>query len=163
MTSLRDTQLEVVRRIRSEALAILEGMDYCLDWKPDAASWSAREVVYHLVDTPSGGLHNLLRGVLDGTIKEFDMVPDLTNLDQQRQAADMIQVRQDLVGVLDGIEQALSNTTDEDLATRSALGHFKARGQDEERTPQVILERTLARHWGEHLEQLRELRETLGV
>lgn len=43
------------------------------------------------------------------------------------------------------------------------MAHLKARGYDEERTPQIILERTFARHWGEHLGQLRELRETLGV
>jgi hypothetical protein len=163
MTSLRDAQLEILRGIRSEALAVLEGMDYCLDWKPDADSWSAREVVYHLVDTPSGGLHTLLRGILAGTIKEFDMVPDLTNLDSQRQAADLAQLRQDLGQVLDGIEETLSNASDEDLTGKSALGHFKARGQDEERTPQMLLERTFTRHWGEHLEQLKELRETLGV
>jgi hypothetical protein len=163
LTSLCDTHLEVVRSIRADALAVLEGMDYCLDWKSDAESWSAREVIYHLVDTPSGGLHTLLRGILTGTVEEFDLVPDLTNLDHQRQAADIVQARQDLLQVLDGIEEALSRASDKDLTSKSVLAHLKARGQDEERTPQMLLERTLARHWREHLDQLRELRETLGV
>lgn len=163
MTSLRDTHLEAVRSIRADALALLEGMDYCLDWKPDAESWSAREVIYHLVDTPSGGLHTLLRGILSGTVEEFDLVPDLTNINHHRQAGDMSQARHDLLQVLDGIEEALSRASDEDLAGKSVLARLKARGQDEERTSQMILERTFARHWREHLEQLGELRDTLGV
>jgi hypothetical protein len=163
LTGLRDTHLETVHSIRADALAILEGMDYCLDWKPDAGSWSVREVIYHLVDTPSGGLHTLLRGILTGTIQEFDLVPDLTNMDAQRRAVEMSQVRQDLLQVLDGIEEAISRASDGDLTHKSALAHLKARGQDEERTPQMILERTFARHWREHLGQLGELREILGV
>jgi hypothetical protein len=163
LTSLSDTHLEIVRSIRADALAVLEGMDYCLDWKPDTESWSAREVIYHLVDTPSGGLHSLLQGVLAGTVAEFDLVPDLTNMDQQRQDGDMVQARQDLLQVLDGIEETLSRVSDEDITGKSVVAHLKARGQDQERTPQILLERTFARHWREHLEQLRELRDSLGV
>ena len=163
MTSRREAHLEVVGSIRSDALEVLEGMDYCLDWKPDGDSWSAREVIYHLVDTPSGGLHALLRGILTGAIAEFEVVPHRINMDSQRQVGDMAQARQDLLQVLDGIEEALSQASDDDITGKSALAHLKARGVDEERTPQMLLEGLFARHWREHLEQLRELRKTLGV
>lgn len=163
MTSQRDTHLENLRSIRAEILEVLEGMDYCLDWKPDPESWSAREVIYHLVDTPSGGLHTLLRGILSGELREFDLTPDLPNMTPARQARDLLQARQELAQVLDGIEEAVSGANDDEIASRSALAHLKARGRDEERTAQMLLEGLFARHWREHLEQLRELRETLGV
>ena len=41
-------------------------MDYCLDWKPDASAWCARQVVYHLLNTPPGGLASVVKGVLSG-------------------------------------------------------------------------------------------------
>ena len=57
MTTLRDGLLEDAHSIRAELDWLLAGMEYCLDWKPDQGAWSAREVVYHIVDTPEGGIH----------------------------------------------------------------------------------------------------------
>ena len=139
MTDRRDAHLEKIRGLRSQILAYLEGMDYCLDWKPDADSWSVREVVYHLVDTPEGGLHTLISGMLSGQTKEFDLTPDLNNMNPERQTLDLNRVRLDVAEVLDGLEAAVSAANDEGLATITVLAHLKARGIDEERTPQMLL------------------------
>lgn len=163
MTDRRDSHLEKIRGFRSQILAYLEGMDYCLDWKPDADSWSVREVVYHLVDTPEGGLHTLISGMLSGQTKEFDLTPDLNNMNPERQTLDLNRVRLDVAQVLDGLEAAVSAANDEGLATVTVLAHLKARGIDEERTPQMLLEGLFAHHWRGHADQLRELRETLGI
>jgi hypothetical protein len=163
LTGSKAIHLENIRSIRAELLQVLEGMDYCLDWKPDPDAWSAREVVYHLVDTPPGGLHALIKEVVSGRIREFELTPSLTNLTPERQTVDLEQALQDIMQVLDGIEQAVSTASEEDLADKSVLAHLKARGQHEERTAQMLLEGLFARHWRKHLGQLRELRETLGV
>lgn len=163
MTTQRNVHLEKIRSIRSQILALLEGMDYCLDWKPDGESWSVREVIYHLVDTPESGLHSLISGMLSGQTREFDLTPDLNNMNPERQTVDMSQVRRDIVQVLDGLEAAVSTANDEKLKIVTVLAHLKARGIDEERTPQMLLEGLFARHWQGHIDQLRELRENLGV
>jgi hypothetical protein len=163
MTGQKAIHLENINRIRAELLQVLEGMDYCLDWKPDPGSWSAREVVYHLMDTPSGGLHALIQGMLAGEIQEFDLTPNLTNMTTERRSVDLEHTLYDITLVLNEMEEAVSAASEEDLACKSALAHLKARGRDERRTVQMLLEGLFARHWREHLGQLRELRETLGV
>ena len=40
---------------RTQLLELLDGMDYCLDWKLEPSDWSARQVVYHLLESPPGG------------------------------------------------------------------------------------------------------------
>ena len=163
MTTQRESHLADIRSIRAEILAMLDGMDYCLDWKPDPESWSVRESIYHLVDTPSGGLHRLIAGILSGQILEFVLTPDLNNMTPQRQSTDLAQVAKEITQVLDGLEAAVSDASDDDLTGKSALAHLTARGVDEARTPKMLLEGLFARHWREHLEQLKDLRETLGV
>ena len=56
MTIQRDVYQQALRGIQSELLQVLDGMDYCLDWKPAPQDWSAREIIYHLLDTPPCGL-----------------------------------------------------------------------------------------------------------
>jgi len=163
LTNHRDEHLERIRAIRGQLLANLEGMDYCLDWKPNADSWSVREVVYHLVDTPKGGLHTLISGILWGQTKEFDLTPDLNNMNPESQTLDLNRVLLDVGQVLDGLETAVLAANDEGLAKITVLAHLKAKGIDEERTPQMLLEGLFVRHWQGHVDQLRELRETLGI
>jgi DinB superfamily len=163
LTGPKAIHLENIRSVRAELLQVLEGMDYCLDWKPNPDAWSAREVLYHLVDMPSGGLHTLIQGMVAGKIKEFELTPNLTNLTSERQVVDLEQALHDITLVLNGMEQAVATASEEDLAGKSVLAHLKARGRDEERTAQMLLEGLFARHWREHLVQLRELREALGV
>jgi hypothetical protein len=163
MTSQRDRHLGTLRSIRQQVLDVLEGMDYCLDWKPEPEAWSAREVVYHLVDTPAGGIGAVLQGILSGELREFQVTPDRTNLTAERQTSDLEQVRREAVRVLDEVESAVSGADDEALAGKSAVAHLTARSRSEERTAQMLLEGLFARHWREHLGQLQLLRDTLGV
>ncbi len=163
MTSQKTTHLANIRGIGDDLLLLLDGMDYCLDWKPDAESWSAREVVYHLLDTPLGGLHDLIQGMLSGVRKEFDLVPDLSNMTAERMAKGLEEVCQDISVVLQGLDGAVSSVGERELTEKSVLAHLKAHGRDEERTLEMLLEGLFARHWRAHLEQLRELRESLGM
>ncbi len=163
MTSKKQVHLENVRSIRNELHQLLDGMDYCLDWKSEPDSWSARQVVYHLVDTPSGGVHSAIGGTLAGKLREFDLWPSLDNMTPERLAHDAERVRQDIIRVLDGLEEAVKAALEEQFEETSVLTHFRARNADEDRTAQSLLEGLFARHWREHLAQIRELRETLGV
>ena len=152
-----------IRLIHQELIQLLDGMDYCLDWKPDTTAWSARDLVYHLVDTPPGGIHGVVEGILSGQLAEFDLWSDRNNMTPDRQANDMEQVRQDILGVLDGLEHSLTGATEEELSQKSAMVHQRNRGWDEPRTAENLLLGLFARHWQEHLEQLRELRQALGM
>ena len=50
MANSKQAHLDSIQSIKSEFLAVLEGMAYCLDWKQDESEWSARELVYHMLD-----------------------------------------------------------------------------------------------------------------
>ena len=162
----RDENLATVRRIRDELTALLEGMDYCLDWKdgdnqtPD--QWSAREVLYHLVDTPEGGIGSVIAGVLNGTRDEVTILPDANNMTPERMAADIDYALAGPLGILQTAENAIAAASDEDFAERTAMAHLPHRGIHEVRTAQAFID-GLERHWGEHLAQLRAIRDTLGV
>ncbi len=163
MTTQRDAYLEEVGHIRSELSRTLDGMDYCLDWKPSDEEWSAREVLYHLVDTPEGGIHTAVQGILEGSIGELTIASNLTNINEERRAKELGEVLDEANTVLDGLGQALSATADASLAEKRASVYSVARGVTEERTAQMMVERVFINHWREHLSQLTELREMLGV
>ena len=163
MTTGKQIHLESARRIKSELLAALEGMDYCLDWKQESAEWSAREMVYHILDTPPGGVHSLVKGILSGEVQEYDLWSDLTNVTLERSGYDMAQITADIESFFQGLEDALSGSSDKDLETMTVMMHQKSREIDEERTLKSILERTLDGHMPDHLAQLRSLREDLGL
>ena len=75
----RADNLATVQRIRTEFTGLMDGMDYCLDWK-DGDGWCAREVLYHLVDTPEGGIGSVIAGVLNGSLEEVTILPDISNV-----------------------------------------------------------------------------------
>jgi len=163
LTTGKQHHLRSAQSIKAELLAVLEGMDYCLDWKGDTTEWSARELVYHVLDTPPGGIHSLVKGVLSGELQEYDLWSDLTNMTPERAGYDLAQVTADIESFFQGLEDALSGASDEELETKTVMLHQKTRGVDEERTPNAILERTLNGHIREHLIQLQELREALAI
>ena len=163
MTSRIDEHRETVHGIGVELGQLLEGMDYCLDWKPDPSAWSARQVVYHMLDTPSGGIHQVIWGILAGDLSDFELWADLDNMTPERLGYDVEQVREDIEEFFRGMEEVFETVTEEDLDERSALIHLKTRSRDEDRTVQMLLEGLFARHWRQHLIQIRELRVSLGV
>jgi len=163
LTTQRDSLLQELQSIRSELDRLLEGIDYSFDWKPSDEEWSAREVVYHLVDTPSGGVHTAVQGVLDGSIKELPITASLSNMTPERRRQDITGAREDLEAVLAGLESALNSTTDADLMGKKVPLHSITRGTTTERTAQELVAGIFVRHWREHLGQLVALREALGL
>ena len=163
MTSQKSIYLEDIRSIRTDLIQLLDGMDYCLDWKPNSDCWSAREVIYHLVDTPAGGLHSLIQGMLSGQKTEFDLMPDQNNITPDRLVQKPRQVEKDVLEVLEGLEAAVSGASETELGEKTITAHLLARGTSEQRTVQNLLQGLFARHWRGHLSQIRELREALGM
>ena len=163
MTNQKSIYLEDIQTIKTELLQLLDGMDYCLDWKPDHDSWSAREVIYHLVDTPPGGLHTLIQGMLSGQKKEFDLMPDQSNITADRLVLELGQVEKDVLEVLEGLEGGVSGASEAELGEKTVTAHLLALGTSEQRTVPNLLQGLFARHWRAHLSQLQELREALGM
>ena len=157
----RAENLAAVHRIRAELTALLDGMDYCLDWK-DGAGWCAREVLYHLVDTPEGGIGRVIAGVLDGALTEVTILPDISSITPERLAADLDAARAGPLSILQTAADAIASAADADFEQRTALVHLPARGSHETRTAQSLID-SLSRHWGEHLAQLQAIRDALGM
>ena len=157
----RDENLATVRRVREELTTLLDGMDYCLDWK-DGDGWCAREVLYHLVDTPEGGIGSVIAGVLDGSRDEVTILPDANNMTPERMAADIGDTLAGPLSILQTAEDAIANAADADFEERTALAHLPHRSIHETRPAQSFID-GLERHWGEHLGQLRAIREALGM
>jgi hypothetical protein len=156
-----ESQRENADSLRTALLELLDGMNYCLDWKPEESDWSAREIVYHIIDTPPGGMAAVVRDIVSGEISEYEIWSDRTNVTGNRATLDKEEVEADIAAFFDVFSGALANATDADLQGRRVLMHQRTRGQDEDRT----LETALAgfdRHWRAHLEQLGELRAALG-
>ena len=163
MTTQRDFLLQEIKGIRSELERLLDGIDYCFDWKPDSGEWSARELVYHLVDTPSGGIHNIVKGVLEERLQEFSIEASLTNLTEERSHQDLNQAKTDVEDLLTSLEKTLSLASDGDLTERKATVHSITRSTTDERTAGTVIGGIFVRHWREHLEQLAALRDALGL
>ena len=156
-----ESQRENVDSLRTALLELLDGMNYCLDWKPEESDWSAREIVYHLLDTPPGGTASLVQSIVSGEITEYEIWSDRTNVNEARATLDMEEVVVDVSAFFAKFDEALQSADDADLQERRALMRQRTRGQDEERTLEALLE-GWSRHWRAHLEQLGELRDALG-
>ena len=162
MTTQRDDYLDKVRSLRSDMAGLLEGMDYCLDWKASDDDWSAREVVCHLLDTPAGGVHAALEQILQGSSQEIVIVSSLTNLTPERKGKDLADLHGDVESLLERVELALMAINDVELGTKTAPVHLTSADTHEDRTAGRLLERTLLGHWREHMDQISEIRQALG-
>ena len=160
MTTIK-SQRENADSLRGALLGLLDGMNYCLDWKPDESEWSAREIVYHLLDTPPGGIPPVVKGIISGEISEYEIWSDRTNITEARATLDMAEIESDIGAFFTEFNDALQSAADRDLQVRRALMRQRTRGQDEERTLEALLA-GFDRHWRGHLEQLGELRAALG-
>ena len=163
MANGKQAHLDSVQSTKEDFMAVLKGMDYCLDWKQDDSEWSARELVYHILDTPPGGAQNLVKGVISGEVQEYEIWSDLTNMTPERAVYDINQVNADIESFFDSLSESVSGLTDGDLEEKKVRMHQRTREVDEERTLDAILERTLNGHIKDHLTQLRALREALAI
>ena len=80
----------------------------------------------------------------------------------EKQAKDMAQLLDEINTLFQELEQALGSATDDDLAGKPVLAHLKSRRVDEQRTPDMLLERGFNGHWREHMNQIGDLRASLG-
>ena len=158
MTTARDQHLTNVSEIRSTLFQILEGMESCLDWRPDEESWSAREVLTHMLYTPPGGVPVILQGLLSGEVHEYDLWADQKYLTDEAAGWTLEQVKEQFNGYFDSLEQQLAELDDATLADSTAMVHQRNRHWDEPRPAQWLVERLFAGHWREHLVQLGELK-----
>ncbi len=163
MTTPKEQRLGIIKNIRAELFQVLDGMDYCLDWRPEPDSWSAREVITHMLNTPPPGVPSILRDMLAGEIEEYDLWADQKYLTPEAQGWDMTQVRAQFGNYFEMLEETLGATAEDDLAGASVMVHQRNRRWDEPRTAQWLVERLFAGHWREHLVQLQELRDALGI
>ena len=160
MTTIQ-SQRDNLESLRNSLLELLDGMNYCLDWKSSDADWSAREIVYHLLDTPPGGTPSVVRGIVAGEIAEYEIWSDRTNVTEARSTLDMDEVVGDIATFFGEFDQALSGASDANLQGLRVLMHQRTRNEDLERTLEGVLS-GFDRHWRAHLEQLGELRSALG-
>lgn len=162
MTSQRDSLVELAGSVQTRLMELLDGMDYCLDWRAESESWSVRQVIYHLLDTPPGGIQGIVKGLVDGTLTEYDLWADRDNITPQRMEHDLEQLRSDINGLFADLNQTLAGASDQDLLEKAVTVHIKSRNEDATRNGKELLERQFTGHWEDHLNQLQEVREALG-
>ena len=158
MTGKEPTHPENIIAIRNRMLNVLSGMDACIDETTQNESWSTREIIYHLSDTPAGGLGALFQGMISNSVLEFDLTPDLTNVTSDREKTTLEDGIADLTTILDQIESVVSDTTPEILEDTTIICHHLSRQTDEVRSLENLLRGLFARHWIAHLEQLELLK-----
>ena len=154
MTSKVPTHLENLKLIRDRMIDVLSGMETFMDVTTHSESWSIRDIIYHLSDTPTGGLGELFQGMLSSTVLEFDLTPDLTNVTPDREKTTLEDGISDLICILDTIESVVSKTTPEILENTTIICHHLSRKTDEVRSLENLLRGLFARHWIAHLDQL---------
>ena len=163
MPTLKQSILDSAKELQQELDSVLEGMDYCLDWKQDDDEWSPREVLWHILEDPERGIPNTVGGILDGSLTEITIIADETHLNDERQAMDMDQIRASLTDYFTTLDSVLADASDEDIANKAASCWFPRRNHREDRTAQNLLEGLFLNHWRDHLGQLRHIREGLGL
>ena len=161
---LRNTDLLVaIRTLKQDLTDVLDGMDNCLDWKKDPDSWSAREVIYHLIDTPAEGMDFLLRRALKTEGEAFELVPDINNMFEVRLLNDIEQVKADILNILDNLELIITDSSWEELTEKTIVVDLVAQGTNEERTVLNLLQGLFIKHWSQHVIQLKNTRSSLGL
>ena len=161
---LRNTDLLVaIRTLKQDLTDVLDGMDYCLDWKKDPDSWSAREVIYHLIDTPAEGMDLLVHRILKTEGEVVELVPDISNMSEVRLLNNIEQVKADIFNILDNLELIITDASWEELIEKTIVVDLVSQGTNEERTVLNLLQGLFIRHWSQHVIQLKNTRSHLGL
>ena len=155
--------LVTIRTLKQDLTDVLDGMDNCLDWKNDPNSWSAREVIYHLIDTPAEGMDLLVRRILKTEGEAFELVPDISNMSEVRLLNDIEEVKADIFNILDNLESIITDTSLEELEERKVVVGLLDQGTNEERTVLNVLKGFFISHWSQHVIQLKNTRFSLGL
>lgn len=163
MTTLKQSILDSAKVLQKDLDALLEGMDYCLDWKQNDDEWSAREILWHVLEDPEGGIPCTVERILDGSLTELTIIPDETHLNGERQDMDMGQIKAALSEYFQTLEEVLADATDEDISGKATSCWFPLRNHREDRTAQNLMEGLFLNHWRDHLGQLGQIRADLGL
>ena len=147
---------------RDQLLELLDGMDYCLDWKLEPADWSARQVVYHLLESPPGGLQRVLWAAISGE-KAIEVWAGDDNITPERASYDLEQVLEDVAGFFTAMEEALEAVGKQDSGGQSVLDLHQTSGGGQDYTVGRLLDSMFDAHWKEHMDQVRALRDALGM
>ena len=119
MNSEKDQLLDGVRSLKDEMSGLLNGVNYCLDWKASEEEWSIREVVCHLLDTPPGGMGAVLDQVLEGKGDEIVIHSSMTNLTPERKSMELADLCRNLEELLEQVEAGLVAAADSDLRNKT--------------------------------------------
>ena len=163
MTSARDQHLKNIDEIEKELFQILDGMDEMLDRRPNPDSWTAREVLTHMLYTPPGGVPQVLKGIMAGSIGEYDLWADQKYITEEALAWTPEQAHQHLRDYFEALREEIVVLNDGELEETTALVHQRNRHWDEPRPVQWLVERLFAGHWREHLAQLQEIKLSASV
>lgn len=163
MTTARDSIIEEAYDIHRILKGLLEGMDYCLDWKAEDTEWSAREVIFHILEVPEGGIGDAIGAIINGGSPQLTIIDGETNMTPEREALDLEAITELIRTYFTRLEEVLADATDHQLDQLTTQCYFPRLNHHEDRTPKNLLEELLVRHWREHLGQLSDLRNALGL
>ena len=96
MTGLIESILNRATQLERDLEESLEGMDCYLDMKMNLKEWSVREVLWHILEDPEGGIPKAVESIVDGMLPELTIVADETHLTLQRQSMDLPEIRQEI-------------------------------------------------------------------
>lgn len=163
MKTLRDSILQGAAEIQKDLEIVLGGMDYYLDWKPHDSEWSTREVLWHILEDPEGGIPKAIEGIIKGTLPELTIIADETHLDPEREAMDLETINGEIRNYFTKLNEVLEGVTDSQISQLTTSCWFPLRNHREDRSAQNLLEGLLINHWRDHLPHLRHLRASLEL
>ena len=163
MPDANTAHIDSLQAARDQLLELLSGLDYCLDWKPEPSDWSARQVVYHLLESPPGGLQRVLWAAISGGAEAIEVWAGDDNVTPERAGYDLDQVLDDVARFFTSMQEALEAAGKQDLGGESVLDRYQTSGGGQTYTVGDLLDSMFGPHWREHMDQIRALRDALGM
>ena len=157
MTSLTESILNRASLLERDLGKSIEGMDCHIDNKVYVGEWSVREVLWHILEDPEGGLPKAVELIIDGTLPELTIVADETHLTPERESMDLSEIRQEIREYFRRLEAVLSEASDGQISRITTSCWFPLKNYREDRTSEALLEGLFLRHWSDHVKQLRAL------
>ena len=114
----REENLATVRRIRAELMALLEGMDYCLDWK-EGDGWCAARSYITWWTRPRAAWGRSLPASWTAAGAEVVILPDISDITPARAAAGIAEALAGPLSALQTLEDAVSAAGDADFDART--------------------------------------------
>ena len=158
MYDTREEVLGILDQVWAELLRQTKGLDNALDWK--AGQWSARDVLSHLAGTPVQNVLAWVQQVLHEDYPTIAVVGDDPFLTPERRTKRLLDLLSELECIYSSVAQIIRTASPAQLA-RKGLFRFATR-PEEERTPLVIVGSSFDRHWQSHVQQLAQIRDSLG-